>query len=129
MIQCQLLRFSIWGEKKVVQETINALKSMMSTNDVMAFSTLCEKDKIESLFGIREIVCGMRAFNKDAGHCGEGLIDSKYKRAPFRNHKNGHCTFHLNFCQFYENYSENERKQRIYGTIYTSKITIICIFQ
>lgn len=63
----------------MVQETINALKSMMSTNDVIAFSTLCEKDKIESLSGIREIVCGMRAFNKDAGHCGEGLIDSKYR--------------------------------------------------
>lgn len=63
--------------KKVVQETINALKSMMSTNDTIAFSILGEKDKIESLSGIREIVCGMRAFNKDAGHCGEGLIDSK----------------------------------------------------
>lgn len=51
---------------------------MMSANDLMAFSILCERDKIESLSGIREIVCGMRAFNKDAGHCGEGLIDSKY---------------------------------------------------
>lgn len=51
----------------------------MSTNDVIAFSILGEKDKIESLSGIREIVCGMRAFNKDAGHCGEGLIDSKSK--------------------------------------------------
>ncbi|XP_031633398.1 cilia- and flagella-associated protein 206 [Contarinia nasturtii] len=60
---------------QVIQETQNALKSMMSTNDVMGFSTLCEKDKIESLSGIREIVCGMRAFNRDAGHCGEGLID------------------------------------------------------
>lgn len=50
---------------------------MMSTNDVIAFSILSEKDKIESLSGIREIVCGMREFNKDAGHCGEGLIDSK----------------------------------------------------
>lgn len=69
----------IYGQYlKVVQETINALKSMMSTNDVIAFSTLCEKDKIESLSGIREIVCGMRAFNRDAGHCAEGLLDSKY---------------------------------------------------
>ena len=49
----------------------------MSTNDVIAFSMLDEKDKIEALCGIREIVCGMRAFNKDAGYCGEGLIDSK----------------------------------------------------
>lgn len=49
----------------------------MSTNDVIAFSTLGEKDKIESLSGIREIVCGMRVFNADAGHCGEGLIDSE----------------------------------------------------
>lgn len=66
------------NNKKVVQETINALKSMMSTNDVIAFSTLSEKDKIESLSGIREIVCGMRAFNRDAGHCGEGLVDSEF---------------------------------------------------
>lgn len=73
--------FFIYGRRnKVVQETINALKSMMSTNDVIAFSTLGETDKIESLSGIREIVCGMRAFNKDAGHCGEGLIDSKYSK-------------------------------------------------
>lgn len=49
----------------------------MSANDVMAFSMLCEKDKMESLSGIREIVCGMRVFNKDAGHCCNGLVDSK----------------------------------------------------
>lgn len=72
-----LWEFEWTHEKKAVQETINALKSMMSTNDVIAFSTLGEKDKIESLSGIREIVCGMRAFNKDAGHCGDGFIDSK----------------------------------------------------
>lgn len=33
------------------------------------------------------------------------------------------------FASFMKNYSENEQKQRIYGTIYTAKITIICIFQ
>lgn len=71
------------GGEKVVQETINALKSMMSTNDIMVFSKLCEKDKIESITGIREIVCGMRAFNRDAGHCGEGLVDSKYCQLLF----------------------------------------------
>lgn len=61
----------------------------MSTNDVMGFSTLCEKDKIESLSGIREIVCGMRAFNRDVGHCSEGLVDSKYisNRVLFVCHK------------------------------------------
>lgn len=82
MINFIFLAVDTWimTREKVVQETINALKSMMSTNDVMAFSTLCGKDKIESLSGIREIVCGMRAFNKDAGHCGEGLVDSKYRR-------------------------------------------------
>lgn len=51
---------------------------MMSSNDIMAFSMLCEADKRESLSSIREIVCGMRIFNKDAGHCGTGLVDSKY---------------------------------------------------
>lgn len=34
--------------------------------DLMEFSILCEKDKIESLSGIREVV--LCAFNKDAGH-------------------------------------------------------------
>lgn len=70
---------------------------MMSTNDVMSFSTLYEKDKIESLSGIREIVCGMRAFNKDAGHCGEGLVDSKYKypSTVFIHHKKELRTCHL----------------------------------
>lgn len=69
----------------------------MSTNDVMSFSTLFEKDKIESLSGIREIVCGMRAFNKDAGHCGEGLVDSKYMYPStlFIYHKKGLRTCHL----------------------------------
>ncbi|XP_055325490.1 cilia- and flagella-associated protein 206 [Sitodiplosis mosellana] len=78
---------------QVVQETINALKSMMSVNDVMAFSALCEKDKIESLSGIREIVCGMRAFNKDAGHCGEGIVDlEKTVRSGYKTTKLQLCT-------------------------------------
>lgn len=51
-------------KKKVVQETINALKSMMSTNDVVAFSTLCGNDKIESLSGIREIVNICSSYSK-----------------------------------------------------------------
>lgn len=68
MTQCNLLRISIWittdQKKKVVQETINALKSMMSTNDVVAFSTLCGNDKIESLSGIREIVNICSSYSK-----------------------------------------------------------------
>lgn len=52
------------AKKKVVQETINALKSMMSTNDVVAFSTLCGNDKIESLSGIREIVNICSSYSK-----------------------------------------------------------------
>lgn len=69
----------------------------MSSNDTIAFSTLGEKDKIESLSGIREIVCGMRAFNKDAGHCGEGLIDSKSNvlYCIVFDKRKGHCTCHL----------------------------------
>lgn len=68
MTQCHLLRIFIWitaeRKKKVVQETINALKSMMSTNDVVAFSTLCGNDKIESLSGIREIVNICSSYSK-----------------------------------------------------------------
>lgn len=61
-----------------MQETVNALNSMMSMNDVIAFSSLCANDKMDSLSSIRAIVCGMRVFNKDAGHCGNGIIDSKF---------------------------------------------------
>lgn len=61
-----------------MRETVNALKSMMSMNDVIAFSALCANDKMESLSSIQEIVCGMRLFNKDAGHCGVGIIDSEF---------------------------------------------------
>lgn len=60
----------------MIGETINALKSVMSTNDIMKFSLLPEQEKRESIVGLRDIVCGIRIFNKDAGHCGEGLIDS-----------------------------------------------------
>lgn len=43
----------------------------------------------------------MRAFNKDAGHCGEGLVDSKYKQAwTILSSLNGHHAFHLNFTSF-----------------------------
>lgn len=55
---------------------MNALKSVMSTNDIMKFSLLSEQEKRESIVGLQDIVCGIRIFNKDAGHCGEGLIDS-----------------------------------------------------
>lgn len=48
----------------------------MSTNDIMKLSLLPEQEKRESIIGLRDIVCGIRIFNKDAGHCGEGLIDS-----------------------------------------------------
>lgn len=65
--------------QQVIKETINALKSVMSINDVMTFSALPEKEKLESLIGIREIVCGIRVFNKDSGQCGEGMVDCKYK--------------------------------------------------
>lgn len=72
-----------------MQETVNALDSMMSVNDVIAFSLLCANDKMESLSSIREIVCGMRVFNKDAGHCGNGIIDSKFVmvKLPIYNHQ------------------------------------------
>lgn len=49
----------------------------MSRNDLQEFLALPEKEKIESLTGLRNIVCGIRVFNRDAGHCGNGILDSK----------------------------------------------------
>lgn len=56
---------------------MNALKSVMSKNDLQEFMALPEKEKMEGLIGLRDIVCGIRVFNKDAGHCGDGILDSK----------------------------------------------------
>lgn len=39
---------------------------------------LPDKEKLDSLIGLRDIVCGIRVFNRDAGHCGNGILDSKY---------------------------------------------------
>lgn len=60
-----------------MQETITALKSVMSKNDLVEFMALPSKEKMESLNGLRDIVCGIRVFNQDAGHCGDGILDSK----------------------------------------------------
>lgn len=56
---------------------MNALKSVMSRNDLQEFLALPEKEKTESLNSLRNIVCGIRVFNRDAGHCGNGILDSK----------------------------------------------------
>lgn len=49
----------------------------MSRADIIKFLNLNKQKRLSILCNIREIVCGIRLFNKDAGHCGEGVPDSK----------------------------------------------------
>ena len=63
----------------VMQDTLNALKSVMPKNDLIEFLALPEMEKLESLTILRDIVCGIRVFNKDSGYCGEGVLDSMCK--------------------------------------------------
>lgn len=39
---------------------------------------LPQKEKLEGLIGLRDIVCGIRVFNRDVGHCSDGILDSKF---------------------------------------------------
>lgn len=65
------------GNTKILTETIQALQSIMSKSDITSFCGLHKNDKLSSLKDIREIVCGIRVFNRDAGHPSEGVIDCK----------------------------------------------------
>jgi len=51
----------------------------MTKSDLTAFLALSSKDRLVYLKNLRSIVCGIRIFNKDAGHCGEGIINCKKK--------------------------------------------------
>lgn len=60
---------------KIVSETCHALNSIMLKRDLKSFASLNKQQKMVSLQDIREIICGIRVFNKDAGHPAEGVID------------------------------------------------------
>lgn len=62
---------------KIINETTQVLHSIMSKTDIQSFVGLNRSDKMDSLQDIREIVCGIRVFNKDAGHPAEGVINCK----------------------------------------------------
>ncbi|XP_055590919.1 cilia- and flagella-associated protein 206 isoform X2 [Uranotaenia lowii] len=61
--------------KDVLQETTKALNSVMSRSDKAKFVTLDKKDRLLALKDIREIVCGIRIFNKHAGNSSNGMSD------------------------------------------------------
>ncbi|XP_059611715.1 cilia- and flagella-associated protein 206-like [Phlebotomus argentipes] len=63
------------ANEKVLEETESALKSVISESDVTTFASLRRVDKIRTLEDLRRIVCGIRVFNSDAGHCGEGIVN------------------------------------------------------
>ncbi|XP_037028228.1 cilia- and flagella-associated protein 206 [Bradysia coprophila] len=60
---------------KLVQETLSALKSVLSKNEIASFIAAKEVDRMESLEGIREVVCGILIFNRDNGFYVEDKID------------------------------------------------------
>ncbi|XP_039431051.1 cilia- and flagella-associated protein 206 [Culex pipiens pallens] len=61
--------------KEVINETLKALNSVMSRSDKAKFVTLDKKDRLMALKDIREIVCGIRIFNKHAGNSTNGISD------------------------------------------------------
>lgn len=65
--------------KEVIAETTKALNSVMSRSDKAKFITLDKKDRLLALKDIREIVCGIRIFNKHAGNSPNGMSDRKWQ--------------------------------------------------
>ncbi|XP_055641784.1 cilia- and flagella-associated protein 206 isoform X2 [Toxorhynchites rutilus septentrionalis] len=61
--------------KEVISETTKALNSVMSRSDKAKFVTLDRKDRVMALKDIRDIVCGIRIFNKHAGNSTNGISD------------------------------------------------------
>ncbi|XP_058819118.1 cilia- and flagella-associated protein 206 [Topomyia yanbarensis] len=61
--------------REVFSETTKALNSVMSRSDKAKFVTLDKKDRLLALKDIREIVCGIRIFNKHAGNSANGMSD------------------------------------------------------
>lgn len=68
----------IWYENKVIEETVDALKSIMEQRELVKFTSIDDEDeKLDVLRGIENIVCGIRLFNKDTGHCASGIVNSE----------------------------------------------------
>ncbi|XP_058059278.1 cilia- and flagella-associated protein 206 [Anopheles bellator] len=61
--------------KDVISETMRALNSVMSRSDKAKFVTLDRKDRLMALKDIREIVAGIRIFNKHSGNTANGMAD------------------------------------------------------
>uniref|UniRef100_A0A182MDH6 Cilia- and flagella-associated protein 206 n=1 Tax=Anopheles culicifacies TaxID=139723 RepID=A0A182MDH6_9DIPT len=61
--------------KDVIAETMRALNSVMSRSDKAKFVTLDRKDRLMALKDIREIVAGIRIFNKHSGNTANGMAD------------------------------------------------------
>uniref|UniRef100_A0A182XDE5 Cilia- and flagella-associated protein 206 n=1 Tax=Anopheles quadriannulatus TaxID=34691 RepID=A0A182XDE5_ANOQN len=61
--------------KDVMAETMRALNSVMSRSDKAKFVTLDRKERLMALKDIREIVAGIRIFNKHSGNTANGMAD------------------------------------------------------
>ncbi|XP_050077327.1 cilia- and flagella-associated protein 206 [Anopheles maculipalpis] len=61
--------------KDVIAETMRALNSVMSRSDKAKFVALDRKDRLMALKDIREIVAGIRIFNKHSGNTANGMAD------------------------------------------------------
>ena len=60
----------------MVVETSNALKSVMTRDDLNDFAIMKKRKRLQTLTTLRKIVCGIMIFNHDAGECGEEIRDS-----------------------------------------------------
>lgn len=56
-------------------EVVTALKSVMSPEDMCDFGAAKRDARLDTLFQLRDIVCGIYIFNKDSGFCGEDIVD------------------------------------------------------
>lgn len=69
------------GEDKVPEdESEAAIKSVLSTGDLLAFVQMSTRDKVDVLEDLKVIVCGIRLFNNDAGHEKSKIIDCKTRK-------------------------------------------------
>ncbi|KAJ6640303.1 Cilia- and flagella-associated protein 206 [Pseudolycoriella hygida] len=60
---------------KLIQETLSALKSVLSKSEIASFVAAKDVDRMASLEGIREVICGILIFNRDNGFYAEEKID------------------------------------------------------
>lgn len=56
-------------------EVVTALKSVMSPADMSDFGASKRDARLDTLYQLRDIVCGIYIFNKDSGFCGEDIVD------------------------------------------------------